>query len=91
VADSLDEAKAAFRAAGEAHRVAEPMVGARATRGRVRTCRMEHNPHFEALDALHRKQAEIREQIRVSKDTVERPRNCSGGSTTLLAKSPLKP
>jgi hypothetical protein len=38
---------------------------------------MEHNPRFEALDALHREQAEIREQIRVSDD--------------LLAKSPLRP
>ena len=53
---------------------------------------MEHNnPHFDALDALHRKQAEIREQIRVSKETVEQSQELLGRIDDLLAKSPLKP
>jgi hypothetical protein len=52
---------------------------------------MEHNRHFEALDALHRKQAEIREQIRVSKETVERSQELLAQIDDLLAKSPLKP
>ena len=52
---------------------------------------MEHNPHFDALDALHRKQAEIREQIRVSKETVEQSQELLRRIDDLLAKSPLRP
>jgi hypothetical protein len=52
---------------------------------------MEHNPHLEALDALHRKQAEIREQIRVSKETVEQSQELLGRIDDMMAKSPLKP
>jgi len=52
---------------------------------------MEHNPYFEAFDALHRKQAEIREQIRVSQETVERSQELLGRIDDLLAKSPLRP
>ena len=52
---------------------------------------MEHNPHFEAFDALHPKQAEIREQIRVSKETVEQSQELLGRIDDLLAKSPLRP
>ena len=48
---------------------------------------MEHNPHFDALNALHRKQAEIREQIRVSQETVERSQEVLGRIDDLLAKS----
>jgi hypothetical protein len=50
---------------------------------------MEHNPHFDALDALHRKQAEIRKQIRVSQETIERSQELLGRIDDLLARSQL--
>jgi hypothetical protein len=52
---------------------------------------VEHNPDFDALYALHHKQAEIREQIRVSKETVEQSQELLGRIDDLLAMSPLKP
>jgi hypothetical protein len=52
---------------------------------------MGHNHHFDALDAPHRKQAEIREQFRVSQETVERSEELLGRIDDLLAKSPLRP
>jgi len=97
VADSLDEVKAAFRAAGEAARVAEPFVGTALvsrTRARARTCHLEHNPHLDALAALttlHREQAEIMQQIRVSQETVEQSQELLRRLEQQLAKSPLKP
>ena len=58
---------------------------------------MEHNPHLDALDALaalaalHREQAEIIQQIRVSRETVERSQELLTRIDQQLAKSPLKP
>jgi hypothetical protein len=52
---------------------------------------MEHNAYFEALDALHRGQAEITEQIRVSQETVEQSQELLRWIDDLLAKSPLRP
>jgi len=52
---------------------------------------MEHNPHLDALAALHREQAEIMEQIRVSQETVERSQELLRRIDDLLAKSPLRP
>ena len=52
---------------------------------------MEHNAYFEALDALHRGQAEITEQIRVSQETVEQSQGLLRCIDDLLAKSPLRP
>ena len=72
--------------------VAEPIVGTRACDPRPSAdVRMEHNPHFDALNALHRKQAEIREQIRVSQETVEGSQELLGRIDDMMAKSPLKP
>ena len=44
-----------------------------------------------ALAALHREQAEIMEQIRVSRETVERSQELLTRIDQQLAKSPLKP
>jgi hypothetical protein len=55
---------------------------------------MEHNPHLDALAALaaiHRGQAEIMEQIRVSQERVERSQELLRQIDDLLAKSPLRP
>jgi hypothetical protein len=52
---------------------------------------MEHNPHFDALAALHREQADLRERIRLSQELVERSQELVRRIDDLLAKSPLKP
>jgi len=52
---------------------------------------MEQNPAVDALDALHRGQAELIEQIRRSQETVERSQELLRRIDDLLAKSPLKP
>jgi hypothetical protein len=52
---------------------------------------MEHNPHLDALAALHRGQAELMEQVRVSQETVERSQELLRRIDDLLAKSPLRP
>jgi hypothetical protein len=55
---------------------------------------MEHNPNLDALDALaalHRGQAELMEQIRLSQERVERSHELLKRIDHLLGKSPLKP
>jgi hypothetical protein len=52
---------------------------------------MEHNPHLDALAALHREQAEIMQQIRVSQETVEQSQELLRRLDQQLAKTPLKP
>jgi len=52
---------------------------------------MEHNPDLDILAVLHCAQADLREQIRVSQETVERSQELLRRMDDLLAKSPLKP
>jgi hypothetical protein len=55
---------------------------------------MEHNPNLDALAALaalHRGQAELMEQIRLSQERVERSQELLKRIDHLLGKSPLKP
>ena len=52
---------------------------------------MEHNPDLDTLAVLHCAQADLREQIRLSQETVERSQELLRRVDELLAKSPLKP
>ena len=55
---------------------------------------MEHNPNLDALAALaalHRGQAELMEQIRLSQERVERSQELLKRIDHLLGKPPLKP
>ena len=59
-----------------------------AERGRAA---MEHNPDLDTLAVLHCAQADLREQIRLSQETVERSQELLRRIDDLLARSPLKP
>ena len=52
---------------------------------------MEDNPDLDTLAVLHCAQANLREQIRLSQETVERSQELLRRVDDLLAKSPLKP
>jgi hypothetical protein len=52
---------------------------------------MEHNPDHDTLAVLHCAQADLREQIRLSQETVERSQELLRRVDDLLTKSPLKP
>ena len=52
---------------------------------------MEHNPDLDTLAVLHCAQADLREQIRLSQETVERSQELLRRIDDLLAESPLKP
>ena len=52
---------------------------------------MEHKPDHDTLTVLHCAQADLREQIRLSQETVERSQELLRRVDDLLAKSPLKP
>ena len=53
---------------------------------------MEDHPDLDAhLAAIHRNQADLVEQICLSKDTIEQSRELLRRIDDLLAKSPLKP
>ena len=52
---------------------------------------MEHNPDLDTLAVLHYAQADLREQIRLSQETVERSQELLRRVDDLLTKSPLKP
>jgi hypothetical protein len=52
---------------------------------------MEHNPDLDTLAVLHCAQADLREQIRLGQETVERSQELLRRIDGLLAKSPLKP
>ena len=52
---------------------------------------MEHNPDLDTLAVLHCAQANLRERIRLSQETVERSQELLKRVDELLAKSPLKP
>jgi len=74
----------------------EPIAGTRAcsrdlwpSRGTLPL--MEHNPDLDTLAVLHYAQADLREQIRLSQETVERSQELLRRIDDLLAKSPLKP
>jgi hypothetical protein len=51
---------------------------------------MEHHPDLGTLAVLHCAQADLREQIRLSQETVERSYELLRWIDDLLAKSPLK-
>ena len=52
---------------------------------------MEHNPDLDTLAVLHCTQADLREQIRLSQEMVERSQELLRRIDDLLAKSPLRP
>ena len=52
---------------------------------------MEHKPDHDTLTVLHCAQADLREQIRLGQETVERSQELLRRVDDLLAKSPLKP
>ena len=52
---------------------------------------MEHNPDLDLLAAMHRGQVDLMEQIRLSKETLERSQELLRRTDDLLTKSPLKP
>ena len=52
---------------------------------------MEDNPDLDTLAVLHCAQPDLREQIRLGQETVERSQELLRRVDDLLAKSPLKP